>query len=146
MNIAIIENNSIVKIGEHTFLFPNVSFPVGNVSQEFLIENSALEVVDTLEVLDSTKKIQSVTPFISEGKVYTVEIVDKTQQDFEHEYNILANGVRTHRNQLLKDSDWTQVADVPVDKQVWAEYRQQLRDITTQSGFPTNVVFPQLPQ
>ena len=36
--------------------------------------------------------------------------------------------MRNHRNHLLKESDWTQVADAPVDQQAWATYRQTLRD------------------
>lgn len=54
--------------------------------------------------------------------------------------------VRNARNQLLKDSDWTQIADVPVNKDVWAIYRQELRDITNQEGFPFNIVLPLQPQ
>ena len=58
----------------------------------------------------------------------------------------LPDVIRQQRNQLLKASDWTQVADAPVDKQAWATYRQALRDITEQAGFPNNVVFPTPPQ
>jgi len=36
--------------------------------------------------------------------------------------------MRLHRDRLLAQSDWTQVADAPVDRQAWATYRQQLRD------------------
>ena len=39
-----------------------------------------------------------------------------------------AERMRLHRDRLLKESDWTQVADAPVDKQAWATYRQTLRD------------------
>ena len=40
-----------------------------------------------------------------------------------HEANM-----RAHRDRLLADSDWTQVADAPVDRDAWATYRQALRD------------------
>jgi hypothetical protein len=36
--------------------------------------------------------------------------------------------MRWHRDRLLAASDWTQVADAPVDRQAWADYRQALRD------------------
>jgi hypothetical protein len=49
--------------------------------------------------------------------------------------------MNTQRNQMLKDSDWTQVADSPVDKAVWATCRQALRDITTQVD-PFSIVWP----
>ena len=56
-----------------------------------------------------------------------------------------AKSVRASRDEKLKDCDWTQVADAPVDKAVWATYRQALRDITTQSGFPWTVTYPDKP-
>jgi hypothetical protein len=56
-----------------------------------------------------------------------------------------AKSVRNARTQKLKDSDWTQVADAPVDKAAWAAYRQELRDITAQAEFPWNVNWPEMP-
>ena len=49
---------------------------------------------------------------------------------------------RSKRNTLLAASDWTQVADAPVDQAAWATYRQALRDITAQAGFPENINWP----
>lgn len=37
--------------------------------------------------------------------------------------------VRRERNERLTASDWTQVADAPVNQQAWAAYRQALRDL-----------------
>jgi hypothetical protein len=54
--------------------------------------------------------------------------------------------VRFRRNDLLADTDWTQVADAPVDQAAWATYRQALRDITTQDGFPTDITWPTKPE
>lgn len=56
-----------------------------------------------------------------------------------------AVAVRQQRGEKLKDSDWTQVADAPVDKAVWAVYRQDLRDITAQAGFPWTIDWPVAP-
>jgi len=56
-----------------------------------------------------------------------------------------AKSVRASRDEKLKASDWTQVADAPVDKAVWATYRQALRDVTTQSGFPWTITWPDAP-
>jgi hypothetical protein len=56
-----------------------------------------------------------------------------------------AKAVRADRNQKLKDSDWSQVADAPVDKAVWAAYRQALRDVPSQAGFPWEVTWPTTP-
>ncbi len=57
-----------------------------------------------------------------------------------------ANTVRSFRNALLAESDWTQVSDSTVDKPAWAAYRQELRDITAQAGFPHSVVWPTKPE
>lgn len=57
----------------------------------------------------------------------------------------LADAIRVQRNALLAESDWTQVADAPVNKTAWAAYRQELRDITEQAGFPTEVIWPTKP-
>jgi hypothetical protein len=68
------------------------------------------------------------------------EAAYKAQKDAEQ-----AKSVRETRNQKLKDTDWTQVADAPVDKAAWAAYRQALRDITAQAGFPWEVQWPDAP-
>ena len=54
-----------------------------------------------------------------------------------------ASEIREIRNELLRQTDWTQVADVPVTiKQPYTDYRQALRDIPAQVGFPKNVTWP----
>jgi len=53
--------------------------------------------------------------------------------------------IRKKRDSLLQDTDWTQVADAPVNQTAWAAYRQELRDITTQDGFPYSVTWPNKP-
>lgn len=56
--------------------------------------------------------------------------------------------VNTRRNDLLYQSDWTQIPNNPLtaEKQAeWATYRQELRDIPQQSGYPLNVVWPVAP-
>jgi len=58
---------------------------------------------------------------------------------------ITAEQVRAERDALLAASDWTQVADAPVDQAAWAVYRQALRDVTAQAGFPDAVVWPTKP-
>lgn len=54
--------------------------------------------------------------------------------------------IRAQRNNLLDASDWTQVLDAPVDRAAWAVYRQALREITIQAGFPANVIWPLKPE
>jgi hypothetical protein len=56
-----------------------------------------------------------------------------------------AKVIREQRGAKLAASDWTQVDDAPVDKAAWATYRQALRDITSQSGFPWTIDWPVAP-
>ena len=51
--------------------------------------------------------------------------------------------VRNQRNSLIAATDWTQLPDVPQSiKFQWAPYRQALRDVPQQAGFPFSVVWP----
>ena len=58
----------------------------------------------------------------------------------------LAVYIREKRNQLLTASDWTQTADAPVDRAAWQDYRQALRDIPQQAGFPADITWPTKPE
>jgi hypothetical protein len=69
------------------------------------------------------------------------EAVYKATKDAEQ-----ATSARQQRGEKLKDSDWTQVADAPVDKAAWATYRQALRDVTGQEGFPWTITWPTQPE
>jgi hypothetical protein len=57
--------------------------------------------------------------------------------------------VSVKRKKLLESSDWTQLPNGPLtteQQQAWAVYRQELRDVTSQSGYPFNVIWPTPPQ
>lgn len=74
----------------------------------------------------------------------------KTAAEQEAEYKAMkdaeqAKSVRADRTKRLADSDWTQIADSTADKQAWAGYRQALRDITSQAGFPWTIDWPEQP-
>ena len=64
----------------------------------------------------------------------------KAQKDAEQ-----AKNVRDQRNTKLAECDWTQLADAPVDQAAWSTYRQALRDLTKQAGFPWTVDWPVAP-
>ena len=67
------------------------------------------------------------------------EAAYKAQKDAEQ-----AKNVRADRNKRIADCDWTQLPDAPVDAAVWATYRQALRDISKQAGFPWEVTWPEV--
>ncbi|MGM3223615.1 tail fiber assembly protein [Dickeya zeae] len=58
----------------------------------------------------------------------------------------LAEAARRQRDSLLATSDWTQAPDAPVDQQVWRTYREALRKIPEQAGFPVTIEWPLLPE
>jgi hypothetical protein len=54
--------------------------------------------------------------------------------------------VRAQRDELLRASDWTQLADAPVaDKTVWVTYRSKLRQVPETQTDPFNIVWPEAP-
>lgn len=59
-----------------------------------------------------------------------------------------ALAVRADRAALLSSTDWTQASDSPLsadDKALWAAYRQALRDVPQQGGFPWTIQWPVRP-
>jgi hypothetical protein len=146
MQFAIVNGNSIVSLGTPLELFPNTSFPIEPIDMEFLDQQSAMIVKDYKPYTDS-QKLETVTPYIENGFVYTVRVVEKRPDELAAEaetmYLSVSANVREQRNRMLTASDWTQTKDSPDAVDVlWQPYRQALRDITTQEGFPFNVVWP----
>ena len=72
-----------------------------------------------------------------EVTVVTVEDIPLTDEE-----------ARTKRDKLLADTDWTQVLDAPIDsatREAYRTYRQALRDLPEQDGFPETITWPELP-
>lgn len=75
------------------------------------------------------------------------------EQSYNGEYTIedipvTAEEARAQRDKLLEYTDWTQVLDSPIDaetREAYRVYRQALRDIPEQEGFPQTIVWPELP-
>lgn len=84
---------------------------------------------------------------IKEGSEWVEQWIETpaTPEQITERTNAKAGDVRADRNQRLADCDWTQLSDAPVDHVTWATYRQNLRNITAQAGFPWNVVWPTPP-
>ena len=77
------------------------------------------------------------------GDYYTFDYVDKA---WIYQLDTEATAIRAKRDALLASSDWTQLPDVPeATRSIWAPYRQALRDITDQPGFPFDVTWPEAP-
>ena len=87
-----------------------------------------------------------------DGKWYTKYVLGPIFNDDEQEAAYKArkdaeqsDAVRRTRNQRLTESDWTQLEDSSADKVAWATYRQALRDMSSQEGFPWIIQWPEKP-
>ena len=84
MQLAIIDNDQVVKIGHYKTLFPEVSFPTTGPDAEFLASHNALEVT-VWKPHTETEKLETVEPYIEGQYVYTVQVVSKTTEELEAE-------------------------------------------------------------
>ena len=80
------------------------------------------------------------------GPIFTGDTATQDEADYKAIKDAeRATNIRNLRTQLLKDCDWTQIADSTADKTVWATYRQALRDVPAQTGFPWEITWPTQP-
>tara|TARA_X000001382_G_scaffold126647_1_gene113510 strand:+ start:74 stop:508 length:435 start_codon:yes stop_codon:yes gene_type:complete len=128
--------NEIWTVGTYRQLFPTTSF-AGVPSTTWLSENECYDVVRTLPYDKKTQNLVSIDPILKDGKVYIVEVKEKTDAEKTAWTEKVSSDVRTRRNELLLKSDWTQVSDFTHPKKSeWGTYRQKLRDLPSESGFP----------
>jgi hypothetical protein len=124
---------------------PNVSLPA-NLTNEHLIEWDMYEVEFTPAPTDYTKNIIEGTPTLIDGKYYQNWVqTNATESEIQQRLEDKWFEVREIRNQLLQECDWTQLSDIPTEtKNIWSNYRQELRDVTNQSN-PFNINWPVKP-
>jgi len=148
MLIAIVDGESIQRLGHYKTMFPNVSFPSSGPDAQWMEQNNAKIVLSTKPFDRTTQRIESVEPYVEDDYVYNVRIVDLTEQETTDRANTvneqIATTKRSERNRLLTDTDWTQITDSPLTsekKTEWANNRQALRDLPTNNDWP-NVEMP----
>lgn len=146
MAYARIENGLVAEYplyaGDIKLQFPNTSFPKDFVPPEGYVEVVAV----TPPQINWNQNIADGTPELIDG-VWTQNwvVTDATPEQIAERTASQAASVRNDRNRRLADCDWTQLPDAPVDPAVWAAYRQALRDVTAQAGFPWDVQWPSEP-
>ena len=69
----------------------------------------------------------------------------KSPEEIETYDGAKRQSVRSQRDNLLSQTDWMALSDVTIEP-YWREYRQQLRNLTTQEGFPYEVIWPTKPE
>jgi hypothetical protein len=140
---AKIINNVVTKfpysMGALHVEYPDTSFPAAPTA-ETLAAFGVYKIVEaTAPTVDSKTHRQSRSIQQVDGVWTQVWTIQQLAQD------TASANVRGYRDELLAASDWTQVADAPVDKTAWATYRQALRDASAQEGFPYTVEWPTQP-
>lgn len=146
MEIRIKATGAVMFDSEFRALHPNTSFPPQLTEQ--LINDMGADVVFEGPQAQPTRYQIAFRDGVRqvEGKWYTkYSVADLDAEGIAAKDAEQAKAMRSTRNDKLKDTDWTQVADAPVDKAAWAAYRQQLRDISAQPGFPWDVQWPEMP-
>lgn len=146
---ARIENNQIVEypINDLAKKYPNISFPA-NLDKHSVLPDGFVYInqIAPPDYDRFTQKVVSANPIkVGDDWFSSWSIVQLAASEIEQQKDSIAKQVRSRRNKLLSESDWTQVADSPADKQAWANYRKALRDITSQSEFPLIVNWPVKP-
>ena len=127
----------------------NISFP--STISDSLLETFGVykvELKDSGYDNDDTKDVVEITPTLS-GSIYVqaYEVSDANEETINKRKEIKWSEVRSTRNTLLAESDWTQFQDSPITGSSltdWQTYRQSLRDVTNQSD-PYNITWPTKP-
>ena len=124
----------------------NVSFPK-NISDEDLARFSVVRVTSTPRpAFDHTKDFSVTAEQAGGSWVEKWVATSVSAQEIAQRTENQANNVRAERNQKLSQSDWTQGKDIADEvSTAWATYRQALRDVPAQAGFPWNVTWPEAP-
>lgn len=151
MALALVQNGAVtqypVGVGELRQRFPSTSFP-SNLENVDLGAFGAVVVQQTPQpaVDASLEQLREGAPEQVDGawrQTWVVTALSAEQLAAKAEQ--LASAVRDERDKLLAETDYTQLADSPVDKNAWAAYRQALRDVPIQAGFPSDVQWPTRP-
>jgi len=126
---------------------PNTSFVVPFTPPEpyaFVAESLKPEYDRLTHKLVEGAPVKTDTGYVRQWSVEALP-ADVVEENQKEALEVREAQVRGDRNMLLSQSDWTQLADSTADKAAWAEYRQALRDITAQAGFPWTIDWPTQP-
>ena len=147
---ALIENGAVAQypygLGQLKAANPLTSFPA-QANDEMLASYGVQRVFfSTPPAITDTQVLEEGTPVFADDRwTQTFAVRDMSAEEVASRNDAQAAQVRAERNSKLSASDWTQLADSTADKAAWATYRQALRDITAQAGFPWTIDWPAQP-
>jgi hypothetical protein len=122
---------------------PDTSFP-DVMTNERLAEWGVFPVIPTdCPLAPPGKIIEEALPLLIDGEWKQ----QWTLRDATAEETLArATEVRNERNSRLSNTDWSQGRDIPDNiQQLFAPYRQALRDVPEQPGFPWDILWPMEP-
>jgi hypothetical protein len=152
MLFARIENNQIVEYPVDIFnAYPNISFSVP-ISVQALPEGIVVvkEQNRTAHNKYSHRLIES-TPIFENNEWIQNWVLEELSEEEKSQKDIgYRSSIIVERNYRLLNSDWTELPSVQKMKSeewksAWEIYRQALRDVPEQTGFPYNVIWPEEP-
>jgi hypothetical protein len=144
---AKIENDEVVQwpISNIQQLFPNTSFPSPITDADLPDGYVKVGVIAPPVTSDNQSAVPGAPIKDGNNWVQSWDILAMDANEIAQRDAAMAIEIRMERNRLLAESDWTQLADASGDKSAWAAYRQALRDITQQPGFPLGTAWPSKP-
>ena len=125
--------------------YPNVSFPLNPAADVLEDYNVRIVTLTTPPEVAYNQDLSESVALIDGVWTQQWSLVDASAEDVAARNDAQSRTVRSYRNDLLAESDWTQLADATADKTAWASYRQALRDVPNQAGFPHNITWPTTP-
>jgi hypothetical protein len=128
-------------------LHPGVSFPRYLSPDDVEPLGFGLYEFSQIPETPKYKKVVEETPVKKENGIWCQQwnVVDMNAEEKLTADAARAEEVRLERSSELAASDWTQLPDSPVNSAAWLVYRQELRDVPAQSGFPWEVSWPEPP-
>jgi hypothetical protein len=152
MELRVRETSEVISERDLYYKYPNISFPKPLTS--YVIDTYGLEVILEGPQPQTSPPYETVVrQGIEEikGKWFTKYVIGPifNNKEDEEAYRLkidtqASESIRSTRNSLISKSDWMGCSDVIMSDE-WRQYRQELRDITTQEGFPHNVEWPEEP-
>jgi len=139
------ESQTVVSERQVVKAHPNTSFALPFSDATLASLNLVRLTDDTKPTYDSaTEKVIEDVIEVRDGVAYqTFSIIDRTPEAIANELIGKRANVRIQRNDKLAKTDWAVLPDSPLstdDKAVYENYRNALRDVPAQAGFPDNAL------
>lgn len=144
MFYARVQNQAIVEypidMGALRVRFPNISFPIPITEppEGYVVVNPSEPPNPAWD-----ENLTEGAPQLTKGQWHQTWAVTKASpEEIKSRLDLMARQAKRERDMRLQGCDWTQLPDARTNKELWAKYRQLLRDLTLQDGFPHAIQWP----